>query len=91
VNSWDTPLDEIDPDHWQPLCVLTDAGVKNGMPATPPAGNNCDPPNYKRQSFLTPFWGQGQAVRPHQAQPVPLARPLHLSRAGREAQRQVRG
>jgi hypothetical protein len=58
ANDWNTPLDEIDPDHWQPLCVLTDAGVANGMPATPPAGNNCDPPDYKRQTFLTPFWAK---------------------------------
>jgi hypothetical protein len=72
VNSWDTPLDEIDPDHWQPLCVLTDAGVKNGMPATPPAGNNCDPPNYKRQSFLTPFWAKVKPfalTKPNQFRP----------------------
>jgi hypothetical protein len=57
-NSWTTPLDEIDPDHWQPLCVLTDTGVANGMPATPPAGNNCEAPNYTVQSFLTPFWAK---------------------------------
>ena len=58
VNSWDTPLAEINPDHWQPLCVLTETGVQNGMPATPPAGNTCDPPNYKKQTFLTPFWAK---------------------------------
>jgi hypothetical protein len=57
-NHWDTPLAEIDPDHWQPLCVLTDAGVANSMPATPPAGNTCDPPNYMIQTFLTPFWAK---------------------------------
>jgi hypothetical protein len=58
VNDWNTPLDEIDPDHWQPLCVLTDTGVQNAMPSTPPAGNNCDPPYYKKQTFLTPFWAK---------------------------------
>jgi hypothetical protein len=72
ANSWNTPLAEIDPDHWQPLCVLTDAGVKNGMPATPPAGNTCDPPNYKLQSFLTPFWAKLKPfalTRPDQFRP----------------------
>jgi hypothetical protein len=56
TNSWNTPIDKIDPDHWQPLCVLTDTGVANGMPPTPPAGNTCEAPNYKRQTFLTPHW-----------------------------------
>jgi hypothetical protein len=54
------------------VCVLTDAGVKNGMPATPPAGNTCDPPNYKLQSFLTPFWAKLKPfalTRPDQFRP----------------------
>ena len=58
ANSWNTPLEDIDPDHWQPLCVLTDAGVKNGMPPTPPAGSTCEAPYYKVQTFLTPFWAK---------------------------------
>ena len=41
-NSWNTPADKIDPDHWQPLCVLTDTGLQTacrpgrqlGTPAT---------------------------------------------------------
>src|SRR5215218_3676480 len=57
-NNWNTPADQIDPDHWQPLCVLTDAGVKNGIPPTPPAGNNCEAPYYKIQTYLTPFWAK---------------------------------
>jgi len=57
-NSWNTPADTLDPDHWQPLCVLTDTGVANGMPRTPPAGNNCEAPNYKVQTYLTPFWAK---------------------------------
>jgi len=57
-NSWNTPADTLDPDHWQPLCVLTDTGIANGMPRTPPAGNNCDAPNYKLQTYLTPFWAK---------------------------------
>jgi hypothetical protein len=55
-NSWNTPIDQIDPDYWQPLCVLTDTGVQNGMPPTPSAGNTCEAPNYKIQTFLTPHW-----------------------------------
>jgi hypothetical protein len=57
-NNWNTPADQIDPDHWQPLCVLTDTGLQNGMPPTPPAGNTCDPPDYKLQTCLTPQWGR---------------------------------
>jgi len=37
-NNWNTPADQIDPDHWQPLCVLTDTGLQNGMPPTPQLG-----------------------------------------------------
>jgi hypothetical protein len=72
ANNWDDPLDAIDPDHWQPLCVLTDAGVENGMPPTPPAGNTCDAPNYKVQTFLTPFWAKVKPfalTRPDQFRP----------------------
>jgi hypothetical protein len=45
------------PWRWQPLCVLTATGVSNGMPPTPPAGNNCDSPDYVIQKPLTPQWG----------------------------------
>jgi hypothetical protein len=54
-NTWDHVGD---PDHWQPLCVLTDTGIANGVPPTPPAGNNCDAPYYRVQTFLTPFWAK---------------------------------
>ena len=89
-NSWNTPADTLDPDHWQPLCVLTDTGIANGMPRTPPAGNNCDAPTYKVQTYLTPFWAKVTPfalTRPDQFRPTGR---LHLSGAGREAQRQVR-
>jgi hypothetical protein len=42
---------------WQPLCVLTPAGISNGMPPTPPDGN-CTAPNYVIQKPLTPQWGK---------------------------------
>ena len=58
INTWDkiatTPNGTW---HWQPLCVLTADGVKNGMPHLPPQGNNCDSPNYTIQKPLTPQWG----------------------------------
>jgi hypothetical protein len=43
--------------HWQPLCVLTAAGISNGMQPTPPDGN-CTAPNYGIQKALTPQWGK---------------------------------
>jgi hypothetical protein len=58
------------PGHWQPLCVLTPAGVtawkaNNSLPLTPPypPSDNCPeppPPNgsfYVQQKPLTPQWG----------------------------------
>jgi hypothetical protein len=54
VNTWDTVND---PWHWQPLCVLTPAGVTAGMP-TMPADGNCVSPYYGVQQPLTPQWGQ---------------------------------
>jgi hypothetical protein len=71
-NDWNTPADEIKPDYWQRLCLLTDTGVANGMPPTPPAGNNCDPPYYKKQTYLTPFWAKVKPfalTRPDQFRP----------------------
>jgi Domain of unknown function (DUF6851)/VCPO second helical-bundle domain len=58
ATNWNDPVDKTNIDHWQPLCVLTDAGVANGMPRTPPAGNNCEAPNYKIQTYLTPHWAK---------------------------------
>jgi hypothetical protein len=53
VNTWNQVND---PWRWQQLCVLTATGVQNGMPPIPPAGNNCDPPNYTIQKPYTPQW-----------------------------------
>jgi hypothetical protein len=52
---------------WQPLCVLTAAGLANGSPPvrdpsstcpdTPPVTDPPTPPNYTVQKALTPQWG----------------------------------
>jgi hypothetical protein len=72
TNSWNTPADAIDPDHWQSLCVLTEAGVESGMPSTSPAANTCEAPYYQIQSHLTPFWARVTAfalTKPDQFRP----------------------
>jgi hypothetical protein len=46
----------IQPWRWQPLCVLTAAGVAAGVPAVPPPGQ-CVAPNYSVQVPYTPQWG----------------------------------
>jgi hypothetical protein len=43
--------------NWQPLCVLTPAGVTAGAPPTPTSGT-CDAPNYGIQKAATPQWGR---------------------------------
>jgi len=53
VNTWNTVND---PWRWQPLCVLTAAGVAANMPMTP-ADGNCVAPNYSIQAALTAQWG----------------------------------
>jgi hypothetical protein len=64
VNTWDKVSVNSDPLldgrwHWQPLCVLTPAGViewnrNNSLPLlTPPS---CTAPYYAVQSYLTPQW-----------------------------------
>jgi hypothetical protein len=59
-----TPKNTVDevkvPWRWQPLCVLTTAGVAAGAPAVPPAGG-CVAPNYSVQSPYTPQWGNVKA------------------------------
>jgi hypothetical protein len=47
------------PWRWQPLCVLTAAGVTAGATPTPSTDNpnNCSAPNYTIQSPLHPQWG----------------------------------
>jgi hypothetical protein len=55
-NTWDsTPY----PWNWQPLCVLTKAGLEAGMPPTPSSGScpTTPPPYYSIQKPLTPQWG----------------------------------
>lgn len=63
-NTWNT-LPE--PWHWQPLCVLTPAGVaakapmnrdpSKSCPDTPPVTDPPTPPSYALQKALTPQWG----------------------------------
>jgi hypothetical protein len=49
-------VDEVkDPWRWQPLCVLTPAGVAAGVPFLPPPGG-CVGPNYAVQQATTPQW-----------------------------------
>jgi hypothetical protein len=51
-NSWDRI---VDPFRWQPLCVLTQAGVDAGKPPVPTG--TCESPYYVVQKALTPQWG----------------------------------
>ena len=83
-NTWDTlPY----PGHWQPLCVLTPAGVaawklNNSMPLLPQPPADCPLPpatgsNYVRQVPLTPQWGtvKGFALNPATQMPPHLSEP----------------
>ena len=51
VNTWNQVND---PWRWQPLCVLTPAGVTAGRPHLPPAGEDCVAPHYGQQRAYTP-------------------------------------
>lgn len=51
VNEWNRVPS---PARWQPLCVLTPAGVAAGLPPTP--AGECVGPNYTVQKALTPQW-----------------------------------
>jgi hypothetical protein len=83
-NTWDTlPY----PGHWQPLCVLTLAGVdawklNNSMPLEPQPPADCPLPpatgsNYVQQTPLTPQWGtvKGFALNPATQMPPSLSDP----------------
>jgi hypothetical protein len=43
---------------WQPLCVLTPAGVAAGKPMRPTGGEGCVGPNYGIQKPTTPQWAK---------------------------------
>ena len=64
-NTWNTVNE---PGHWQPLCVLTPAGVAaNAPPVRDPAVyTDCPAPNYTVQKPATPQWGTvtGFALNP---------------------------
>jgi hypothetical protein len=51
VNTWNQVSN---PWRWQPLCVLTPAGVTAGRPHLPPAGEDCVAPHYAQQRAYTP-------------------------------------
>jgi hypothetical protein len=64
------------PWHWQPLCVLTQAGVDARKPHLPVAPDTCGPPYYAVQNPLTPHWGNVKAFAldaEHQYHPTPPA------------------
>jgi hypothetical protein len=52
-NTWDKINNPV---RWQPLCVLTPAGVAAGKPHLPVAPDTCGPPHYAVQNPLTPHW-----------------------------------
>jgi hypothetical protein len=54
VNQWNNLVDKW---RWQPLCVLTPAGVAAGLTSPTPPDGNCVGPNYTVQQPLTPQWG----------------------------------
>jgi hypothetical protein len=54
TNTWDKINKPL---LWQPLCVLTPAGVAAGKPHLPVAPDTCGPPYYAVQNPLTPHWG----------------------------------
>ncbi|HZB51238.1 MAG TPA: hypothetical protein VE547_19275, partial [Mycobacteriales bacterium] len=60
VNSWNSVSQ---PGRWQPLCVLTPAGVAAGAPMAP-ADGNCVAPHYVVQQPLTPQWGNVKTFSP---------------------------
>jgi hypothetical protein len=49
------------PWHWQPLCVLTQAGVNAGKPFLPVAPDTCSGTYYAEQKAYTPHWGNVKA------------------------------
>jgi hypothetical protein len=51
VNTWNQINN---PWRWQPLCVLTAAGVAAGRPHLPPPGEDCVAPHYTQQRAYTP-------------------------------------
>jgi hypothetical protein len=75
------------PGYWQPLCVLTPAGVEawklnNSMPLLPQPPADCPLPpatgsNYVQQTPLTPQWGTvtGFALNPATQMPPHLSEP----------------
>ena len=70
-----------EPGHWQPLCVLTPAGIAAGQPPVRDPTLTCPdshvPPYYTVQKPLTPQWGTvtGFALNPATQMPPHLSEP----------------
>jgi len=77
-NTWNQVLE---PGHWQPLCVLTPAGIAAGQPPVRDPSLTCPdshvPPYYTVQKPLTPQWGtvKGFALNPATQMPPHLSEP----------------
>jgi hypothetical protein len=68
TNTWNNVAD---PWKWQPLCVLTPAGVGNKLPMNRDPSSTCPAaPDYALQGPLTPQWGK---VAPFSAAPSTYA------------------
>jgi hypothetical protein len=65
-NTWDVVTDKWS---WQPLCVLTPAGINAGV--TNPFPATCSAPNYAIQGALTPQWKKIQTFGPEAATGYP--------------------
>jgi hypothetical protein len=66
VNQWNSVQDRW---RWQPLCVLTAAGVAAKLPPTP--AGDCVAPNYGVQKALTPQWPTVTSFGPLDARHYP--------------------
>jgi hypothetical protein len=73
VNTWNQIND---PWRWQPLCVLTPAGVAAGKPHLPVPPDTCAGPNYAVQGAYTPQWKDVVQFAPFTYQvPGPVKQP----------------
>jgi hypothetical protein len=75
-NAWNNVIDRW---HWQPLCVLTAAGITAGAPPIPTG--DCTSPNYVIQKPLHPQWGNITPFGPQDPYPsqFPLKGPPTLA------------
>jgi hypothetical protein len=88
-NSWNTPADTLDPDHWQPLCA--DRHRYRQRHAAHASRQQLRWAELQGPDVPDPVLDQGHPVRPHLGVAAPPTGRLHLSGAGRQAERQVHG